>query len=442
MGNLLEEPRILKDIVIPKVKKRAPKKVKTDGPKDVKFTVFGETSKTNVNELIRIYKTDPFKARVKYFSEKDSGSGFMFYRTVLFEYPDGNFQIVVFRVKFGISVTNKIYSCQSKETFISYKKGKFWYKGLRGEIRPLTYNLFCNFLCSTIDGKIEIRKYLSEKFHWFKTISEINTGGTIPFNTIVSKKLFGLNDILRYEFKVPINVAKKIIRSDFSDNLIGSRSTIKTWGEMLKVLENVNELREEMLNDHHFIDTCKMAHVLGRKVNCKWGLKRLQQEHDNWSKEITLIKLESVIEYELNIKEIYKLFAEFSGYRLLRTNKDMLIEGSTNKHCVGTYIDSVDSGRCAIYHINGYTLQLTELYYDQNVNGEKIRGLTLRNAQFRGYKNENAPIELFDEVEEKIDRFKESKLFLDYINAETKDDKSDKDEKLGDLFHVVNELPF
>jgi len=436
MSKLLNEPRIVKEVIVPKVKKRLPKKVKSDEPKDVKFTVIYESAKTKVNELMRLYKVDPFRARVKFFSEKEANGGFHFHRMVLFEYPDGNFQIVLFQVNFGISVTNRMYSSQSKLSFISYKKNKFWYMGLRREILPLSYNLFEVFThhVSGLD-RVKITDYFNEKFHWFKNIKELEDGRNISFNTIVSKELYGLNDILRHKYKVPINVVKTLIESQYYDYL--NRSTKQIWNETLKTLENVNELRIEMLNDHHFRDTCKMARILGRKVNCKWGLKRLKQEHDNWSKEITLIQLESVIEYEMNIKEIYKLFAEFSGYKLLRTNKDMLAEGSIQKHCVGTYIDSVDGGYSAIYHVKGYTLQLSEFYFDKVIDGEKKRILTLINSQFRGYKNESAPEELRDEVSEKIERFIESKLYLDYINKDSVENNNVEEavDLFGDILH-------
>ena len=84
MGNLLDEPRMVKDVMVPKVKKRLPKKVKSDEPKDVKFTVIKETSKKKINELFELYKVDPFKARVKYFSEKNTNGGFNFSRRLFF----------------------------------------------------------------------------------------------------------------------------------------------------------------------------------------------------------------------------------------------------------------------------------------------------------------------------------------------------------------------
>jgi hypothetical protein len=191
---------------------------------------------------------------------------------------------------------------------------------------------------------------------------------------------------------------------------------------MLKVLIHVDHLREDMVRSHYFIDTCKMARTLGKKVNCKWGLKRLKQEHDNWAKLITEIELDCIEEYEMNIRPLYYSFAEFSGYRLLKTNKEMLMEGMFQKHCVGTYINDVDKGETAIFHVKGYTLQLgveerqetvrevpeVSLFGDGHVVMPQTRHITTMkvvNKQFRGKYNESAPSELVEEVKEMLDMF-------------------------------------
>ena len=62
---------------------------------------------------------------------------------------------------------------------------------------------------------------------------------------------------------------------------------IKIWKEMKQVLINVENLKPELYENHLFIDTCKMARTLDRKVNCSWSIKRLTQEHDDWAREIT-----------------------------------------------------------------------------------------------------------------------------------------------------------
>jgi hypothetical protein len=170
------------------------------------------------------------------------------------------------------------------------------------------------------------------------------------------------------------------------------------------------------------MDTCKMAKTLGRKVNCKWGLTRLKEEHDKWAREITRIILDCEKEFELNIRPEYKAFADFSGFRLLRTNKDMLEEGMSQNHCVGTYIDRVDRGECAIFHVDGYTLQVgietktervsvmpeTSLFGNGRITmpvSKHVEVKSFKNLQFRGKHNKSAPKELVAEVQSYMDEF-------------------------------------
>jgi len=91
-------------------------------------------------------------------------------------------------------------------------------------------------------------------------------------------------------------------------------------------------------------------------------------------------------------------------------------EGQRMKHCVANYSNNVDSGSCAIYHINGYTLELrlednkgSEIWQEKHKQkismsfdiGDRI----FKIQQFKGYKNVNAPEALFNEVVDKIIAF-------------------------------------
>lgn len=221
-----------------------------------------------------------------------------------------------------------------------------------------------------------------------------------------------------------------------------------------------------MLNDQLFIDTCKMARTLGRKINCKWGLKRLKEEHDSWAMEITNIVLDCEVEYDLSIKPVFVAFAEFSGYKLLKTNKDLLREGMLQHHCVGTYINDVNNGSCAIYHINGYTLQvkldcdhklvrdnhgtfLTEegnirVPQSRYVDVPKLSGNKLKTNQFKGIFNNEASQESYDEVAIKMEEFRLSGKLDEALLLPTPEVKKIEDEEydLEELFEEGNGLPF
>ena len=432
---LFDTIRIEEKIDGPKKRYRKPKVADEDKPK-VKYTLLREGEKKRVDEFIALYKSDPYKARVKFFNgQRDVYS---FSRLVMFEYENGDFQICNFTIRFGISVTNRMYSTQKKISSLIYSKKKFWIK-IGNSVKPLTYVSLVDFISnneshvsfySPIKKNEVIKKSLiynvfSSRFHWIRVLDEYEYSSYFTFNTVVSKKLFGIKDLNRELFGVPYNISLILQNSSIVNSTkIDKQGKNRFVGlrEMLKVLIHIDHLREDMVKSHYFIDSCKMARTLGKKVNCKWGLKRLKQEHDNWAKLITQIELDCIEEYEMNIHPIYYSFAEFSGYKLLRTNKDMLMEGMFQKHCVGTYINKVDNGDAAIFHVKGYTLQLgveekreavrevpqVSLFGDGQVVMPQTRHITTMkvvNKQFRGKYNESAPSELVQEVQEMLDMF-------------------------------------
>jgi hypothetical protein len=461
---LFDTIRIEEKIDGPKKRYRKPKVSDEDKPK-VKYTLLREGDKSGVDEFIALYKNDPYKARVKFFNGKRNA--YCFSRLVMFEYENGDFQICNFTVSFGISVTNRMYSTQRKISSLIYSKKKFWIKN-GSVIKPLTYGSLCEFVSNNEisltlydikkrNEKLEkslIYNIFSSRFHWIRVLSEYEYSNYLTFNTVVSKKLFGIKDLNRELFGVPYNISLILQNSSIlNGSKIDNRGKNRFVGlrEMLKVLIHVDHLREDMVKSHYFIDTCKMAKTLGKKVNCKWGLKRLTQEHDNWAKLITQIELDCISEYEMNIRPIYHSFAEFSGYRILKTNKDMLMEGMFQKHCVGTYINDVDKGNSAIFHVKGYTLQLSveenreivrevprpQIFGNGNIvipESRVIISMKLVNKQFRGKNNKNAPSELVQEVQEMVDAFGSQYDF--YANEEDNNYRPNNSNRANDLHQI------
>lgn len=434
MTKLLTEPRIPKEASGKPVKKRL---VKKDKSTEVKYTLLKERKNRDVDDLFRIYKEDPLKARVKFFNK--GKEYFKFTRLVLFEFGDKDFEISEFQTSFGISITNRMYSSQKKLTSISFKNGKFWYINNHTKLKkilPLNYTYFISFIQQTENSSIngesfytskkqsKIFEFMHSRFPWLQMLSESRISYATTFNVILSKKLFGMNDFHRYIMNSSNNVIQTVLSSRYLQN----GRNAKQWKTDMKYLDGLDHLTVEFINNEYFDDTLRMAKTLGRKINCRWGVKRLKEEHDKWSREITRIILDCEIEYSLNIRPIYKSFAEFSGFKLLTTNKEMLCEGMLQNHCVGTYIDKVDRGDCAIFHVEGYTLQVNVIVLDwegekKRVRDEKLRDTyiqaqynrpeyydiydetrkkVLNNAQFKGKHNEQAPKELVEKVEKMI----------------------------------------
>lgn len=395
--------------------------------KKPEWTLIQESKSPLVDKLYDVYKKDKYKARILYFNNRGS---YYITRVVRFKHENGDFEIVHFTETIGISITNKMYRREKKVESISYKGGKFWLINNRNGSKcvQLTYAGLRAFIGNIASwNNVEshpLMKAFLKKFSWIRFISEEPALHGMAFNTIVRYKLYNQTAALKHKFKVPAPVVK-VLRGHFREYT--TKDMFKVWKEMKQVLLNIENLKPEFMSHHMFIDTCKMARTLDRKVNCSWSTKRLEQMHNDWSKEITNTVLEFEEHRELNVAKIYRKFAEITGYKLLSSNRDLLYEGMTQKHCVATYINKVDKGAAGIFHINGYTLELNyhniNSYNHFNIgNGNTAARATdnkyLVNNQFRGKYNCSTPLELQIEVEEKILAFNKA-----LANAH----KSDKD---------------
>ena len=398
------------------------KELKVEIKEDKKsYEVLHEGNKREINRLIEFHKVDKVKARVIYHQDK---SKYYYERVVMFNDGD-NFSIVRFIVRYGISISNKIYYKQSRVSSIIYKNKKFYqtsqYK-LIPKFTQLNYHGINNFAGQELNGLV--KSILISKFSWIRWVYENEDIYGFCFNTIIRYNLMSYHDVLRHMYGVPINICRILMNNT---NNYNTHDLLMLWKEMKKVLINVQNLTPELYKSPLFIDTCKMAGSLDKKVNCSWGLNRLKEEHDTWSKEITKTILEYSVLQKLNVAKEYRAFGKFSGYQLLKTNKDLIREGQTQRHCVATYIDSVDSGSCGIYHVEGYTLQIQKPYrykipQSRLVNGELVRDVPPKPEneplvinQFKGLNNNEAPLEIRTKVQQKLDEFNLLSNFEKYL---------------------------
>jgi hypothetical protein len=461
MCKLIDGPRIPKELKAP-VKKRFKKTKTIPEGTEIKYTLIKENSNTKVKELFALYQLDKYKARVKYLNSPD---GYTTDRVCIFEFGDKDFEVCVFNNKFGVSITNRIYSSQKKTNSVMFKNGKFYQvmnnptRGRRRSgVMPLTHFGLLNFIreCEGIgfaydrtNEKITESKtfqLFASRFPWIKTLHETPAAHALAYNTIKSKSLTGQKDLLRHIFKVPINIANIIIKevpsmytNEMNRHYIRASNRarepfekLKQWKEISKVLDGVQNITEEFYHHPHFYDTCTMAHKLGRKVNCRWGIKKLEQMHDEWARDLRNILLDCEVEYMLKVRKPFYMLARDTGWKLLFTNKEMLVEGVRQNHCVGGYIDRVERGECAIFHVEGFTLQVgiervavvpnkfrtsvrassndipTEVMENMLLNDAKQHMgegdekpklfYVFKNLQFRGHKNIDPPKDLTERV--------------------------------------------
>lgn len=371
------------------------KKVEQKTKDDCKLTVFNEIKNPNIIKLKEIYEQSRQKAKI-IFDNNKSNNSYYESRICLFEYSNGDFRIVSMTRKYGVSISAVLYSRETNNWVISYKhKTKTFYviDELK-RVRVLTMNLL-NCYCTKDNSAIY--DYLLSKFGWLRNLSETNFGGNLSFASIVKYGLYNEREILKHIYKCPYPIAKML---SVNNGTYPSHIFLKIWKETKKVLIKIENLKPEFLKSPYFFDTTKMAATLGKKVNCSWGLKRLKEEHDKYFKEIIEVVLEFEELKQLNIRKVYRDFAEFSGFELLETNHDLISEGKKMHHCVGTYSPTVNNGSCAIYRYKGHTLDLRYMtpYSFKSSDDKTLKKKKLEINQFMGYNNVSAPKELRDEV--------------------------------------------
>lgn len=380
--------------------------------------LYESDSKSHVDRLIELYKKDKLSARVIYHNNKDK---YRYNRLVMFKRDNGYINYVMFLITYGMNKNGVIYHKTTPGESVIFKGNNFWWvNNGRGQkvIRPLNYIHLKGFFnlnalpyreSNLIKDEMGSHlKWLEGKYFWLKVLRENSDFHNVSFNKVVKHKLFGANDILKNMYGVALPVAKVLLELGKNQHYDDFK---REWVRIKPVLTNLDKLTAEFYNDKYFHDTCKMSNSLGLKVNCGWGLKRLKEEHDNLSSRITKIVSDNEELQVLNIHEVYTLFAKYSGYNILRTNREMISEGLNQKHCVATYIDSVDRGKCGIYHVEGYTLQLTiKTTYNSNTKEPSDISESLTVNQFRGRYNESAPQDLKDRVELMVDGFNETEM--------------------------------
>ena len=297
----------------------------------------------------------------------------------IIDWEDGNFSIITNRIEFCMSVTNKKYYKKDVITKIAIKKDK-WYKLVDGKkIKTLVY-------CSFNDIPSYAVNWVIEKYPFLRYVNENNIFKTNSIYTIIKNKLYNPTKWWKFHYKVNAKLAQQINKN----------VDLHTWKSYLKdnVLINIENFNIDLLNsENHYIfyDTIRIAKILQKKVNCSWKSKRLKTEHDEWSKELTDIVFIAT-NRDLKINSVFETVEKvIPELKLLRTTKELAIEGRDKQHCVASYGSIVDGGRAAIYSVSDYTL---ELVMDYN-NKVSIK-------QFRGLRNINAPIELYTDVSNKL----------------------------------------
>lgn len=358
-----------------------------------------EVTNPRVDKLYDIYRMDKQKASVIYNQDTNN---YTRTRVVLFEHLNGDFRIARFNKKTGISINGIIYNRESTLEAITYKGKKFYYSSGK-KLVQLTYNHLTSFITNfnyDRDKVIETYQYLLKKFGWLRNLGESNIGWHISFNTIIGHKLYNEKSIIRYIFGTTYPTGKLAMNATSG---WGYWQLKNDWKTVKRVCVNLENISAEMINSQLFFDTVRMGNQLGYKLNCSWSMKRFKREHDKWMKEVIAIILEFEPLRELRLNKVFKDFAVYSGYELLLTNHDLIEEGKSMNHCVGTYSYVCDNGTSGIYRVDGYTVELTvrKAYNASDKAFILLNGNThiLSIGQIQGYSNSLVPVELRERIE-------------------------------------------
>lgn len=251
----------------------------------------------------------------------------------------------------------------------------------------------------------ELGDYLTKKFGWIRNLYTAEECRNLSVGTIIKHKLFNREKIIKHVYGVNRKVADVLATSRIEVNDISF-----IWHQYKHVLINTDSLTKEfLLNNLHILkDTLRYADMFGEKVNAKWGIKRLKEEHDRMYRNYIDIILEFEPLRELNIRPVYLEFQKFTGFNMLTTNHQLIEEGKKQNHCVGTYVSQVNNGDCAIFTIGEYTMEIRfdkRGEWDKNLNKWISLDRALHLNQLRGYGNKSAPEDLQNVVKSAIEEF-------------------------------------
>lgn len=323
--------------------------------------------KDNIDKFLSMYEKDRFIARI-YAIESSPNIN----QVCLNETGKLSFQIFNDVKTYGVSTTLKLYARKKAHRKYFVNGNKFYYQ-FDNQLRPITV--------SSLQEDC-VKDYFKRRFTWVNFLIE-NSFNVIPFNTIVNKRLYSRNDVLRYLYSCPLEQAL-IIHKYFGSDQRG-------WKILAKSITNLQNLNEDLLKQQDFADTAILAFKHNTKVNAAWSVRRLKEEHDKWALELTNL-LFSMDNEPLKISDIYLQFSKgFPG--LIEDKKGLALEGLNQKHCVAGYANSVNSGQCAIFNVNGFTAEVRKA------------GNKLYLNQIRGKFNAIAPENIRQNIKNKIEEF-------------------------------------
>jgi hypothetical protein len=173
--------------------------------------------------------------------------------------------------------------------------------------------------------------------------------------------------------------------------------------------DNFNKLKSKNSDyNTYFDDLVKIANETDNKINFSLNESNIKEQHD----KMLLENLDKMKAKSIHVDDKFLLLEKYlpKEFKIIKTGKELLFEGLTQKHCVNSYSTNINRGECCIitteYNDRRYTAEIrfgtnwfkddTELQYIIN--------------QFKGYANISAPKVLEAKLNSVIDIVNEKEL--------------------------------
>lgn len=262
-------------------------------------------------------------------------------------------------------------------------------------------------------------------FNWLSTrLYPFITKGV--FEKMINGKITNNTDVCKAYIKaMRLNVSPSSFLNLFETTSVSKADFLR----QASIAKDVNHLIDYLCeNDKSyekmqiFNDMVKEAQILEKKIDYKWSLNRLKEEHKAWTNEIMKVELDSLEDVMIPKIERFDRYTP-NEFTLLKSQKEVFVEGTTMKHCVYTaYWSSIKQGTYLAYHI---AMGKEEATLGINIYGDKL----VYNQCYSRYNGSVSDI-----LQLKV------KTFVEELNEQVQRDGILKEEI--QLNNIINELPF
>jgi hypothetical protein len=158
----------------------------------------------------------------------------------------------------------------------------------------------------------------------------------------------------------------------------------------------------------YFDDLIKIANETDNKINFSLNESNIKEQHD----KMLLENLHKMKAKPIHVDDKFLILEKYlpKEFKIIKTGKELLFEGLTQKHCVNSYSSNINRGECCIltteYNDRRYT---AEIHFGKSwlANDSKPK-YTIN--QFKGYANIQAPKALESKLISIIDTVNKKEL--------------------------------